>query len=142
MADRENGQRARAAVVDVAPPRALDTPTKRVLRGTKSVGAEGSARKLSRRSGPFRKALAGLPELEASLGLDAARDWATAGLLADAILELMQDADVVGPMFRRLFDAWARLQRMKADRRSELRPLLAKLTDDSDPIAALLGARR
>lgn len=137
MSDRENGQRARAAVLDLAPPGALDSPVRRALRQTKAVGAEGSARKLSRRSGPFRDALVELAAPEASLGLDATRDWATAGLLADAILELMEGMDLSGPLWRRLFDSWTRLQRIKADRREELKPLLAKVAEGDDLLASL-----
>jgi hypothetical protein len=133
VSDGENGQRARAAILDQEAASVLSPPVKRVLRLTKSVGSEGSARKVTRRSGPFREALAGLDAPTSTLGLDAARDWATAGLLADAVLELLQGADVSGKLWRRLFDAWCCLQRLKEARRGELMPLLAKAAEGDDP---------
>lgn len=142
MSSKQNGQRTRAAVLDLESAGVLDAPVKRALRQTRGVGREGTGRKVARRSAGFREALAKLPPLEAKLAEDAARDWIVGGLLADAILELLEDMDVRGPLWRRLFDAYTRLMRIKSDRREELRPLLAKLADDDDPIGALLGARR
>jgi hypothetical protein len=130
--DDGNGPPARAAVLDMAPRGSLDQPTKRVLRRTTAVGAEGTSRKVSRRVGAIAEAVAMLDPEARVLAQDAGRDWVTCGLLADAVLEILADLDVGGPMFRRLFDAWLRLQALKGERRAELAPVLLKAREQGN----------
>jgi hypothetical protein len=135
-----NGHTTRAAVLDLAPADAkLDPATKRVLRQTRAVGSEGTGRKVARRTEAIRESLSSLPGPDSLVGADAARDWAACGLLADATLELMQDADMRGAQWRRLFDCWCRLLRLKAERRAELGPLLERAKRGDDPISRLMA---
>lgn len=133
--------RRRATVVDLAPGGLLDPVIRRRLRETDAVGGEGTARRVRRRVAEFKPALAGLESADQALALDAVRDWAVAGFIGDALMEMAEAADVSGPMFRRLFDAYCRLQRIKAERRGELRAALTTLPPADNPLAAFGGMR-